>query len=51
MEAALNAQVAIEAMPAAKIYLAMASWAENQGLEGIAAFLYRHSDEERMHMP
>ena len=31
-------------------YLAMASWAENQGLNGTAEFLYRHSDEERMHM-
>jgi ferritin len=31
-------------------YLAMASWAENQGLSGTAAFLYRHSDEERLHM-
>lgn len=31
-------------------YLAMASWAENTGLSGTAAFLYRHSDEERMHM-
>ena len=28
-----------------QIYLAMGSWAEVQGLEGIAAFLYRHSDE------
>ena len=28
----------------------MASWAETKGLEGVASFLYRHSDEERMHM-
>ena len=31
-------------------YLAMASWAETEGLNGIAAFLYHHADEERMHM-
>lgn len=48
VENALNEQVAKEAM-SSQIYLAMASWAEVQGLEGIAAFLYRHSDEERMH--
>lgn len=48
VEAALNAQVEKEAM-SSQIYLAMASWAEAQGLEGVAAFLYRHSDEERMH--
>lgn len=48
VEKALNEQVAKEAM-SSQIYLAMASWAEVQGLEGVAAFLYRHSDEERMH--
>lgn len=48
VENALNAQVAKEAM-SSQVYLAMASWAEVQGLEGVAAFLYRHSDEERMH--
>lgn len=49
IEAALNGQVAVEAN-SSQAYLAMASWAENQGLGGTAAFLYRHSDEERMHM-
>src|SRR5688572_12100589 len=49
IEAALNGQVEIEAM-SSQAYLAMASWAENQGLSGTAAFLYRHSDEERQHM-
>lgn len=48
VENALNQQVAKEAM-SSQVYLAMASWAEVQGLEGIASFLYRHSDEERMH--
>lgn len=49
VENALNAQVEKEAM-SSQIYLAMASWAEVNGLEGVAAFLYAHSDEERMHM-
>lgn len=49
IEEALNGQVATEAM-SSQAYLAMASWAENQGLSGTAAFLYRHSDEERLHM-
>ena len=48
VENALNEQVSKEAM-SSQVYLAMASWAEVQGLEGVAAFLYRHSDEERMH--
>lgn len=48
VENALNSQVAKEAM-SSQVYLAMASWAEVQGLEGVAQFLYRHSDEERMH--
>ncbi|MFN6117318.1 MAG: ferritin [Flavobacteriales bacterium] len=49
IEAALNGQVAVEAS-SSQAYLAMDSWAENQGLSGTAAFLYRHSDEERLHM-
>ncbi len=49
IEAALNGQVVVEAN-SSQAYLAMASWAENKGLGGTAAFLYRHSDEERTHM-
>ncbi|MCB9246281.1 MAG: ferritin [Flavobacteriales bacterium] len=49
MEAALNAQIEKEGFASAQ-YLAMASWAENRGFEGTAQFLYRQSDEERMHM-
>jgi ferritin len=49
IEDALNAQVEIEAM-SSQFYLAMASWAETQGYNGTANFLYTHSDEERMHM-
>ncbi|MBL4594850.1 MAG: ferritin [Flavobacteriales bacterium] len=46
---ALNEQIKIEA-ESSQIYLAMASWAETEGLGGAAQFLYKHSDEERMHM-
>ena len=49
IEAALNAQIEIEAS-SSQSYLAMASWAETNGLMGTSAFLYRHSDEERIHM-
>lgn len=48
-EKALNEQVQLEA-ESSQYYLAMASWAEVQGYNGIAQFLYRHSDEERVHM-
>lgn len=49
MEKALNAQIRIEA-ESSQVYLSMACWAEVKGLEGIAQFMYKHSDEERMHM-
>jgi ferritin len=49
IEKALNAQVEMEAA-SSQYYLAMASWSEVQGFNGIAQFLYRHSDEERTHM-
>lgn len=49
VEKALNNQVIIEAA-SSQAYLAMASWAECNGLNGIAMFLYEHSDEERQHM-
>lgn len=32
------------------LYLAMASWAESNGLEGTSKWLYAQADEERMHM-
>ncbi len=32
------------------LYLAMASWAENSGFGGVAAWLYSQADEERLHM-
>ncbi|MBC2838505.1 ferritin [Robiginitalea sp. SC105] len=49
VEDALNGQIRVEA-DSSQIYLSMASWAEVKGLEGISQFLYKHSDEERMHM-
>lgn len=49
LEKILNNQVKLEG-DSSQIYLAMASWAENQGFEGIATFMYSQSDEERMHM-
>lgn len=49
IDKALNLQIKIEA-ESSQIYLAMASWAETKGLGGTAQFLYKHSDEERMHM-
>ena len=49
VEEVLNSQVQIEAN-SSQFYLAMASWAENNGYEGTSEFLYSHSDEERSHM-
>lgn len=49
VEAALNAQIEKEAS-SSQFYLAMASWAEGNGLNGTSKFMYTHSDEERFHM-
>lgn len=49
MEVALNKQIRIEAQ-SSQIYLAMASYSENKGLEGVSQFMYDASDEERQHM-
>jgi len=49
IETALNKQIRIEA-ESSQVYLSMACWAEIQGLEGVAQFMYRQSDEERLHM-
>jgi ferritin len=46
---ALNKQIELEAF-SSQYYLSMASWAETQGLNGVSQFLYKHADEERMHM-
>jgi ferritin len=49
IEKALNDQIRIEA-ESSQIYLAMACWAEVKGLEGVAVFMYKQSQEERDHM-
>lgn len=49
MQSALNKQIKVEA-ESSQIYLAMASWAEVKGFEGIAMFMFKQSDEERQHM-
>ena len=49
IENVLNKQIKAEAT-SSQLYLAMASWAENSGINGTANFLYQHSDEERTHM-
>lgn len=49
IEKILNKQILIEA-ESSQIYLAMAIWCETNGYEGMAEFMYNHSDEERMHM-
>ena len=45
----LNEQVLHEAN-ASQSYLAMAIWADTKSLDGIAAFFYEQSEEERQHM-
>lgn len=49
VEKALNEQIRVEAQ-SSQVYLSMASWSEVLGFEGVAQFMYAHSDEERMHM-
>lgn len=49
VEEAINRQIKNEEH-SARIYMAMASWCETKGYRGAAAFLYKQSDEERMHM-
>ena len=46
---ALNQQIVLEAY-ASFLYLSMASWCEQKGLEGSAKFMHRQSNEEREHM-
>jgi ferritin len=46
---ALNEQMTKEAH-ASQIFLSYGAWADSQGFEGIANFLFRHAQEERNHM-
>lgn len=49
IEEALNSQIKLEGN-ASMQYLAMASWAEINGFNGVSGFFYTQSEEERMHM-
>jgi ferritin len=49
MVALLNKQIFLESH-ASNLYLAMASWAEVAGYEGISTLMYEQSSEEREHM-
>jgi ferritin len=49
VEKALNEQIELEGY-SSQLYLAMASWAEKNGYNGSAEFLFIHADEERIHM-
>ncbi|PID68414.1 MAG: ferritin [Flavobacteriia bacterium] len=49
IEKALNDQIKYES-ESSQIYLSMASWAETNGFEGVAEFMFAQADEERMHM-
>lgn len=49
IEKLLNDQIKYEAS-ASMQYLAMASWADSHGFNGVAEFFYNQSEEERVHM-
>src|SRR6478672_4913819 len=49
IQSALNAQMTREAH-ASQTYLSYGAWADDEGFNGIANFLFRHAQEERNHM-
>ena len=49
VEQILNEQILREDY-SSQLYLSMASWAENQGFEGVSSWLYAQAEEERVHM-
>lgn len=49
IEKALNQQIALEGY-ASFLYLSMASWCDQEGLEGCSRFMHRQSAEELSHM-
>ncbi len=49
VETAINQQINKEEF-SSRLYLAMAIWCEAKGFPGAANFLYKHADEERIHM-
>jgi ferritin len=48
VETTINEQIRREEF-SSRLYLSMAIWCECNGFPGAASFLYRQSDEERMH--
>lgn len=48
VESAINEQIRREEF-SSRLYLSMAIWCQSNGFPGAADFLYRQSDEERMH--
>ena len=48
-EKLLNQQIVMEGKSSAA-YLSMASWCQTKGFDTSATFLYKHAEEERMHM-
>ena len=49
IEKILNEQIQKEGY-SSNLYLAMASWADTEGLPGIAKWLFAQAEEELMHM-
>jgi ferritin len=49
VEGICNRQVEREGF-SANLYLAMASWAETNGMSGVAQWLYAQAEEEKLHM-
>ena len=50
MEAALNQQLELESYASHLYTLSMASWCDQQAMEGCTQFMERQSEEEREHM-
>lgn len=49
VEEILNVQIKKEDY-SSQLYLSMASWAENNGFEGVSTWLYAQAEEERVHL-
>lgn len=49
LQKALNSQVTLEAF-SAQMYLMLACWADDNQLDGVKDFMFKHSREERIHM-
>jgi ferritin len=49
VEKALNEQILKEEY-SSRLYLGMASWCQKEGYQGASNFLYKQTDEERLHM-